>query len=113
MRKVELVVKGILSYITNEGESIRTYLQRWELNINVSVRKYCNRSDYLIGGLSNSNKIITKETLNSIVQSYIYLGYCGSASLGCGSVLYQFCFFFNVETMVETRDRDIAITSSQ
>ena len=54
VRKVELVVKGrALPYITNEegppGGSIRTYLQRWELNINDSVRrliiltKYYNR----------------------------------------------------------------------
>ena len=67
MRKVELVVKGkALPYITNEGGSIRTYLQRWELNINVSARKYCNRSDYLTGSWSNSNKIIIKETIDSI-----------------------------------------------
>ena len=60
MRKVELVVKGrTLPYITNggtSGRSITTYLQRWELNINDSVRKYYNRSDYLTGSLSNSKK---------------------------------------------------------
>ena len=59
MRKVELVVKGrALLYITNKGPSggsIRTYLQRWELNINDSVRKYYNRSDHLTGSQSNSN----------------------------------------------------------
>ena len=58
MRKVALVVKGrARPYITNEvpsGGSIRTYLQRWELNINDSVRKYYNRSDYLTGSRSNS-----------------------------------------------------------
>ena len=56
MRKAELVAKGrALPYITNEGGSIRTYLQRLELNINGSVRKYYNRSDYLTGSRSNSN----------------------------------------------------------
>ena len=34
--------------------SITTYLQRWELNINDSVRKYYNRSDYFTGSRSNS-----------------------------------------------------------
>ena len=48
MRKVELAVKGkALPYtcITNEGPSggsIRIFLQRLELNINHSVRKYYN-----------------------------------------------------------------------
>ena len=64
--KVELVVKGrALPYITNEGPSggsIRTYLQRWELNINDSVTKYYNRSDHLTGSQSNGNNIITKNT---------------------------------------------------
>ena len=46
----------------NEEGLIRTYLQRWELNINDSVRKYYNRSDYLTGSWSNSNNIITKNT---------------------------------------------------
>ena len=63
MGKVELVVKGrVLPYITNEGGLIRSYLQRWELNINDSVRKYYNRSVYLTGSWSNSNNIITKDT---------------------------------------------------
>ena len=62
MRKVELVVKGrTLPFITNEGGLIRSYLQRWELNINDSVRKYYNRSVYLTGSWSNSNNIITKK----------------------------------------------------
>ena len=65
MRKVELVLKGrALPYITNEGSSgrsIRTYLQRWELNINDSVRKYYNRlSDYLTGSRSSNNGPYTK-----------------------------------------------------
>ena len=61
MRKVALVVKRrALTYITNEGhpgdKKIRTYLQRWELNINDSVRKYkIELSDYLTGSRSNSN----------------------------------------------------------
>ena len=60
---VELAVKGrALPYITNEGGSIRTYLQKLELNINDSVRKYYNSSDYLTGSRSNSNNIITKNT---------------------------------------------------
>ena len=49
-------------YITNEGPSggsITIYLQRWELNINDSVRKYYNRSDYLTGS-SRSNSKNTK-----------------------------------------------------
>ena len=65
VREVELVVKGrALPYITNEGGggSIRTYLQRWDLSINDSVRKYYNRSDYLTGSRSNSNNIITRNT---------------------------------------------------
>ena len=62
------VVKGrTLPYITNGGTSGRwttTYLQRWELNINDSVRKYYNRSDYLTGSLSNSKKYEMLEVRN-------------------------------------------------
>ena len=53
---VKLVVKGrALPYITNKGPSggsIRTYLQRRELNINDSARKYYNRSDHLTSSRS-------------------------------------------------------------
>ena len=59
-----LVVKGrALPYIVNEGSSggsIGTYLQRWELNINDSVIKYYNRSDYMTVSRSNINNLITK-----------------------------------------------------
>ena len=71
--KVELFVKGrALPYITNEGPSgglIRTYLQRWELNIKDSVRKYYNRSDYLTGSWSNGNNIITKTRINEVTST--------------------------------------------
>ena len=49
--------KSMTMYITNEGPSggsITIYLQRWELNINDSVRKYYNRSHYLTGSRSYS-----------------------------------------------------------
>ena len=91
VRKVELVVKGrAWPYITNEGPSrgsITTYLQRWELNINDSVRKYYNRSDYLTGSRSNSKKIlnyrqsvivtiILTETRRPLRVNSGYLGLC-------------------------------------
>ena len=71
--KVELVVKErALQYITNEGPSggsITTYLLGLESNINDSVRKNYNRSDYLIGSRSNSKKILND--LQSVIVTII------------------------------------------
>ena len=47
--KVELVVKRrALPYITNEGGSIGTYFQWWELNINYSVRILSFQDDFIL-----------------------------------------------------------------
>ena len=111
--------------IYNQGGSIRmTYLQRWELNMNDSVRKYYNRSDYLTGSRSNNNNIITKNTYkwNNInpllknrqlkkgllswilVQVFLILWH-PILALGFAAPFCISFFFSNVETMIETRDR--------